>query len=121
VFLEAGPELMRHFELDSARLSSIINDEVSPAERVEPDDIQLIAMSGIQRSFVKLRMPMLRRVSGVDAGASNKGDSDGTGHVANGHRGPDQDSPEQSLRQYLYDKYLYGRASGEANHSSGGS
>ena len=35
VFLEAGPELMRHFELDSARLSSIINDEVSPAERAD--------------------------------------------------------------------------------------
>src|ERR1700690_4006137 len=35
VFIESGPELMRHFELDAARLSSIINDGVEESRRVE--------------------------------------------------------------------------------------
>src|ERR1039458_4964990 len=57
VFLESGPDLMRHFELDAARLSSIINEGVEQDRRVEPDDIQLLALSGIQRSYLKLRVP----------------------------------------------------------------
>jgi hypothetical protein len=81
VFLESGPELMRHFELDASRLASIINDGVEADRQVEPEDIQLMAMSGLQRSYMKLR-------------------STGT------------EAPEQSLRQYLYGKYLYTGAAG---------
>ena len=36
VFLESGPELMRHFELDASRLVSIINDGVEADRQVAP-------------------------------------------------------------------------------------
>jgi hypothetical protein len=93
VFMEAGAELMRHFELDAARLSAIINDGVDDAQRVEPDDIQLIAMTGMQRSYPHLRVPGHHKVNG---------------NGANGHG--EGDKREQSLRNYLYEKYLYGDA-----------
>jgi hypothetical protein len=113
VFLESAPELMRHFELDAGRLSGIINDGVEEERRVEPDDIQLIAMSGIQRAYVQLRVPGLRHAQG--ATTSNAGHGDGqngrvNGNAPGGHSGDDSDSLEQSLRRYLYDKYLYTNA-----------
>jgi hypothetical protein len=84
VFLESGPELMRHFELDASRLAGIINDGVDADRQVEPDDIQLIAMSALQRTYLKLRPS------------------------SNGHRNGSAGTEvsEQSLRQYLFDKYL---------------
>lgn len=85
VFLESGPELMRHFELDASRLASILNDGVESDRQVEPDDIQLLAMSALQRTYLKLRSRAI-----------------GTGHGSNG-----AEPPEQTLRQYLYDKYLH--------------
>jgi hypothetical protein len=90
VFVESGPELMRHFELDSSRLASIINDGVDADRQVAPDDIQLIAMSALQRSYVKLRSN--------SAGTRNGGAA--------------TEAPEQSLRQYLYEKYLHSSAVG---------
>jgi len=81
VFLESGPELMRHFELDAPRLASILNDGVQADRQVEPDDIQLLAMSALQRTYLKLR-------------SSSRG----------------AEAPEQSLREYLYDKYLHSAA-----------
>jgi hypothetical protein len=121
VFIESGPDLMRHFELDAARLSSIINDGVEEARRVEPDDIQLIALSGIQRSYLKLRVPGFRRPNvgdGVRAEPGNGGSADYSGID---HSTPEHDSVEQSLRQYLFDKYLYKSTSVNSNNSGGGS
>jgi hypothetical protein len=118
VFLESGPELMRHFELDSARLSSIINDGVEQDRRVDPDDIQLIAMSGLQHSYLKLRVAGFRRAQAAEV--AHTGHSNGNGNGAN-HTGPsaaESDSLEQSLRQYLYDKYLYTDVSGPINLTS---
>ena len=54
VFMESGAELMRHFELDASSLSAIINEGVEDDRRVEPDDIQLIALSGNRRSRLHL-------------------------------------------------------------------
>jgi hypothetical protein len=122
VFLECGPELMRHFELDAARLSGIINDGVEEERRVEPDDIQLIAMSGIQRSYLQLRVPGLRRAQGVAASHAAHGD-DQNGSVSGafyGHGGDEGDSLEQSLRRYLYDKYLYTGTAVVASGAGGG-
>jgi hypothetical protein len=121
VFLECGPELMRHFELDATRLSAIINDGVEEERRVEPDDIQLIAMSGIQRSYLQLRVPGLRRAQGVATTNGGRADGqngsvDGNGHGQSGEEG---DSLEQSLRRYLYDKYLYTGAAVPASAGGG--
>jgi hypothetical protein len=120
VFIDAGPELMRHFELDAARLSSIINEGVDEDRRVEPDDIQLIALSGIQRSYLKLRVSGLRRTQGpegphLEPGAANVADQGGNGHGA-----ADNHSLEQSLRDYLFDKYLYKTMTAPASAREGG-
>jgi hypothetical protein len=121
VFIESGPELMRHFELDTARLSSILNDGVEEDRRVEPDDIQLIALSSVQRSYLKLRGPGLRRPAGAEAAGNESRaaalrNPDGHGHIAT-----DNDSVEQSLRQYLVDKYLYQNVSIVSSNAGGGS
>jgi hypothetical protein len=108
LFIDAGPELMRHFELDSAKLSAIINDGTEPEQRVDPSDIQLIAMNALQRSYTKLRVAGLRRAQ------------DSGGRVVRMHASRiakdapplDEDGLESSLRQYLYEKYFY---SGEAD------
>lgn len=104
VFIESGAELMRHFEIDAGRLASIINDGVEESRRVEPEDIQLIALSGIQRSYLKLRVPTPRRAAGLDAGREQIGVN---GRPVPSNAELDADSVEQSLRQYLFDKYLY--------------
>jgi hypothetical protein len=113
LFLELGPELMRHFELDYARLSSIINDGVEQERCVDPDDIQLLAMHGLQRSYLKLRVATIRRAQGaIGTGSSRALDALGAGGVSasrpDGHGASDADAVEESLRQYMYEKYLYG-------------
>src|SRR5262245_55703834 len=56
VFVESGTDIFRFFELDALRLDSIINEGADDQARVEHEDIQLIAMSGIQRSYARLRL-----------------------------------------------------------------
>lgn len=118
VFLESSPDLMRHFELDSAKLASIINDGVEPERRVDSEDIQLIAMSGAQRSYVKLRVADFRRSQDAAAAALGVAAGSAFNGAPNGHSGPgnahahgspfgDDDSLDHSLRQYLYEKYLF--------------
>jgi hypothetical protein len=87
-FMGLGVELMRHFELDAARLAAIINDGVEDARRVEPDDIQLIAMAGTQRSYA-------RAPAHHDAGGASSGESE---------------TLEKTLRRYFYEKYLHNAA-----------
>jgi hypothetical protein len=121
VFIDSGPELMRHFELDAARLSSIMNDGVEEDRRVEPDDIQLIALSGLQRSYLKLRMPGLRRAHGAEGLHAEPGSAAVPAPGNNGQDAAGNDSLEQSLRQYLFDKYLYQHISPAASVREGGS
>jgi len=54
VFIDAGIDLIRHFDLDTARLEEIVNDGVGTDQEVESDDLQLIAMAGIQQTYGKL-------------------------------------------------------------------
>lgn len=92
VFVESGVELLRFFELDATRLEVIINDGVDVSRRVDREDIELLALSGGQMPYVALKLSELR------------------------HDGLEQADAEQlaaSLRQYLYDKYVY-RTGGEA-------
>jgi hypothetical protein len=93
VFLENGSDLFRHFELDTPRLDSIINDGAADEGRVEMEDIQLIAMSGIQRSYLRWRLDQVGNHSNVHENGKQV-DADG-------------DSVEQTLRQYLYEKYVH--------------
>jgi hypothetical protein len=109
VLLESGPELMRHFELDASRLASIINDGVERDRLVDAEDIQLIAMSALQRSYAQLRSSAYRRSGPPEPG---NGHPNGNG---NGHGGAETDAPEHSLRQYLYQKYLYTSAPGRTS------
>lgn len=94
VFVESGVELLRFFDLDAARLDAIINSGVEPTKRVDRDDIALLALTGAQEAYAALRLSELNR---ADRSRS----------------GPDELS--SSLRQYLYEKYVY-RPNGE--HSS---
>ena len=101
VFLESGSDIFRYLDLDAARLESIINEGVEDHGRVEPDDIHLIAMSGIQRSYVKLRL-----------GSMN------TGRTSEEARVADSDEVDNTLRQYLYDKYIF-RSNGHSTSVNG--
>jgi hypothetical protein len=83
VLVESGDELIRHFELDSYRLDSIINQDASEDLRVDRDDIALLAMSGLRDQYLLMR-------------------------IREGSGGPTETAiPSRSLRNYLYDKYVY--------------
>lgn len=98
VFVESGPDIFRYLELDAARLDAIINEGVADEARVTHDDIQLIAMSGIQQSYAKLR---LTRISG---GKSTVVRQEATAVP--------QEELGNTLRTYLYEKYVYGANGG---------
>jgi hypothetical protein len=82
VLVESGDELIRHFELDAYRLEQIINGAAEGDLRVDRDDIALLAMSGLREQYLVMRMK-----EGNTAAAETHGD--------------------RSLRNYLYDKYVY--------------
>jgi hypothetical protein len=83
VLVESGDELIRYFELDAFRLDGIINGLVDAECQVDRDDIALLAMSGLREEYLVMRLK-------------------------DGHGTPmDRASDERSLRQYLYDKYVY--------------
>ena len=83
VLVESGDELIRHFELDTYRLDTIINEHADDVLRVERDDIALLAMSGLREQYLMLRMQDSYAVPGDDS------------------------SRACSLRAYLYEKYVY--------------
>lgn len=83
VFVESGSELLRYFELDASRLESIINDGAGHERQVASDDIALIAMSGLQQNYAMLKLSSM---------GNNTVESHGL---------------SQTLRHYLYEKYVY--------------
>ena len=86
VFVESGADLLRFFDLDAPRLEAIINEGVDPGKRVDREDIALMALAGGQEPYAALMLSELnRREAGAPASAE----------------------PPGSLRQYLYDKYVY--------------
>jgi hypothetical protein len=88
VFVEAGSDLIRHFELDAARLEEIVNDGVGKDQQVESHDLRLIAMAGIEQTYGKLRLT--KEPPGV----------------ATERRAPPAEDPLSGrLRGYLYSKY----------------
>lgn len=86
VFVESGAELLRFFEIDASKLEAIINNEVDVDRRVDRDDIALLALTGSQEPYAALKLSELDR-------------SD--------HRRLAPEDLSESLRQYLYAKYVY--------------
>jgi hypothetical protein len=100
VFVESGTDIFRHFELDALRLDSIINDGADAESRVEHDDIQLIAMSGIQQSYARLRL-------------SSIGNGNGKSIAGRAGKPGEEEELGSSLRRYLYEKYVYRNNGGQ--------
>jgi predicted DNA binding CopG/RHH family protein len=97
VFVESGAELLRFFDIDASKLEAIINEDVPPERRVDHDDIELLALTSAQEPYAALK---LRELDKVDR--------------------PRQSPAElsESLRQYLYAKYVYRAAvAADATHS----
>ena len=91
VLVEAGAEFLRFFDLDTARLESIVNADVDPEKRVAREDLALLALSGVQEPYAALKLSELNQ---TDERLLRSGDL------------------SASIRHYLYDKYVY-RASVE--------
>jgi len=92
VFVEAGVDLLRFFDLDASRLETIINEGTEHERLVERDDIALLALTGGQQPYAALLLSELQQPA---------------------RHTPDGSELSASLRQYLYEKYVY-RGSGEA-------
>jgi hypothetical protein len=86
VFVESGAELLRFFEIDAARLEAIINGGVDLDRRVERDDIALLALTGTQEPYAALKLSELASTERRERTAAEL---------------------SESLRQYLYAKYVY--------------
>jgi hypothetical protein len=86
VFVESGAELLRFFEIDASRLEVIINGGVDIDRRVDRDDIALLALTGTQEPYAALKLSELDRTERRERTAAELSDS---------------------LRQYLYAKYVY--------------
>jgi hypothetical protein len=88
VFVEAGPRLLRYFDLDAARLVEIVNSGVKdPEALVAPEDLALLSMTGVQQSYALVKLSEL-----LDARAEVPPEKDGLVDV---------------LREYLYEKYVF--------------
>jgi hypothetical protein len=93
VLVESGDELIRHFEVDAYRLERIINERAEEDDRVDREDIALLAMNGLREQYLLMRLN------------TNNGAPLDTG--TRGH----------SLRAYLYDKYVYRQDEGKPSES----
>ena len=86
VFVESGADLLRFFEIDASRLETIINGGVELERRVDRDDIALLALTGSQEPYAALKLSELDRSERRERTAAEL---------------------SESLRQYLYAKYVY--------------
>jgi hypothetical protein len=93
VLVEAGVDFLRFFDLDAARLDAIINGDADPDKRVAREDLALLALTGGQEGYAALKLSELAQTDERQL------------------RTKDLSS---SLREYLYEKYVY-RANGEAD------
>jgi len=65
VLIEYGAELTSYFELDAFQLESLINGDIGDAgRRVDRADIELLAMAGLQESYVYMKLKELN-VGGI--------------------------------------------------------
>jgi len=89
VFVEAGPGLLRYFDLDAARLVEIVNAGVgTPELLVAPEDLTLLSMAGSQDSYALMKLGEL-----MNAGSAPPP--------------PEKEDLKDVLRDYLYEKYVF--------------
>lgn len=86
VFVESGAELLRFFDIDASKLEALINNGVEAERRVDRDDIALLALTGSQEPYAALKLSELNRTE---------------------RRRQTPGELSESLRQYLYAKYVY--------------
>ena len=96
VFVDTGVDILQYFELDEESLNRIINDGVEHERRVEQDDIQLMAMIGMQRNYAKLSLRDLH-------------DKVAASPVSNAL----DDTLSTTFRRHLYAKYVQRAADGQ--------
>jgi hypothetical protein len=89
VFIDAGSDLLNHFDLDAAHLEEIVNAGAGKDQAVEPNDLQLLAMAGFQQTYVKFRF---NKMTTGPAGERPALDL--------------EDPLNGRLRGYLYSKYI---------------
>ena len=95
VFVESGAELLRFFDIDAAKLEVIINNGVLAERRVDRDDIALLALTSAQEPYAALKLSELERTERPRRSPAELLDS---------------------LRQYLYAKYVYRTQAGAEAH-----
>src|SRR5262245_22124803 len=87
VFVESGVELLRFFELDAMGAEAIITEGGEPPKRVDRDDVELLALTGGQTPYAALKLSELNHGGGGEPS--------------------DVSQLSHSLRQYLYEKYVF--------------
>jgi hypothetical protein len=88
MFVEAGPTLLRYFELDARRLGEIVNSGVeTPELLVAAEDLTLLSMAGSEETYALVKLSELL---------------DGSAAVP-----PEKDGLIAVLREYLYEKYVF--------------
>jgi hypothetical protein len=138
VFVESGADLMRHFDLDATRLAEIINEGADVGRKVDAGDIQLIAMSATEAPYAKMRFAAIGRGQAIERAHLVQSNGHGAEHDMNGSHGSNggnggnggngdyagagtaADSPGQSLRQYIYEKYLFAQSAQQAGGGTNG-
>ncbi|MBI3774787.1 MAG: hypothetical protein HY273_04410 [Gammaproteobacteria bacterium] len=84
LFTEFGPELTNYFELDTDRLETIVNGDLSDSmRRVERGDLELLALAGQEEHYAMIKLRELAR------------------RPVN-----DENGVASMLREYLFDKYI---------------
>ncbi len=91
VFVDHEAELLRYFDLDAARLDAIINANCPEDMRIEPQDLSLLAMSGMDRRNARVWIKSM------------------IAHEISPRSPVEEGSDEllESLRHYFYQKYVF--------------
>ena len=89
MFINSGVDILHHFALDQERLEEIINGDAPSAERIDSEDLQLMALMGVQRDYARVNLRQMQKPS-KSALTGNKLD----------------DTLTTSFRRHLYSKYV---------------
>jgi hypothetical protein len=89
VIIDAGRDILHHFELDFERLQEIVNSGVAKDQEVEPEDLRLLAAAAIQQTYVQLKLSKITPGSDIEQRRSSQ-----MGDPLN-----------DRLRSYFYAKY----------------
>jgi hypothetical protein len=98
VIIEAGRDILHHFDLDFDRLQAIVNSGADKNQEVEPEDVRLLAAASIQQTYAQLQLSKIIPGPGIER-----------------IRAPEMESPlNDRLRSYFYAKYAETENSGDA-------